>query len=359
MGTVMVLGATGYTGTLVARALAEKDIPFVIAGRSEEKLVRLKDSLPVSVDYRIASPTDAASLKGLFRGVDIVINTVGPFSELGEPVVQAALDQGVHYLDTTGEQDFMLKMIEGYDSLAQAKRRVVVNAQAFEYAVGECAAALVLREFSNRADQLEVFNHVSATGASKGTIKSAFRMFGKPNLVWDRGRLVEERSGQVASEISFPGDPKPRAAMTIPGGEPLNVHRYADVSFVRTCIVVPPVANTVMKFAGYALALADTGPVKSIADRLVDRFNEPPDYESGARSRFRVAARARKDGQEKVCVVSGFDPYGITASIAVEGARFLLGGREKRYGVISTAMAFDPAEFLEALKPERVSWTIA
>lgn len=355
----MILGATGYTGTLVARELARKDIPFVIAGRSEEKLVALKDALPHPVEYRIATPTDPATLKGLFRGVDVVINTVGPFSELGPPVVKAALEQGVHYLDTTGEQDFMLKMIEEFDSVAQAKKKVVVNAQAFEYAVGECAAALVLKEFGNRADRLEVFNHVSASGASKGTIKSAFRMFGKPNLIWDRGRLAEERSGQVASEITFPGDPKPRAGMTIPGGEPLNVHRYADVSLVRTCIVVPPGANTIMKFAGFALSVADTGPVKAIGDRLVDRFNTPPDYEEGKKSRFRVAARAARGNVEKTCVVSGFDPYGITATIAVEGARFLLAGREKRYGVISAAMAFDPAEFLAALKPERVSWTIS
>ncbi len=359
MGKVLVFGATGYTGTLVARELARRDVAFVIAGRSEEKLVRLKDDNGFEADYRIASPDDPASLKGLFEGVDVVINTVGPFAELGEPVVKAALEQGVHYLDTTGEQDFMLAMIEKYDALAQARKKVVVNAQAFEYAVGDCAAAIALGAIGGRAECLEVFNQVSAAGASKGTVKSAYRMFGKPSLVWNRGRLVEERPGAVASEIHFPGDREPRAAMTIPGGEPLHVHRFADVGFVRTCIVVPAAANTVMKYAGVLLQLADTAPVKSVLDRLVDRFNEPPAYEESSRDRFRVAARAVNGGVTKTCIVSGRDPYGITAAITVEGARMLLKGPPKRYGVVSTSMAFGGEEFLAALKPDGVSWTVS
>lgn len=355
----MILGATGYTGTLVARELARKDVPFVIAGRNEGKLVQLKDSLPQPVEYRIATPDDPTTLAGLFRGVDVVINTVGPFGDYGEPVVRAALEQNVHYLDTTGEQDYMLRMIENHDAVAQAKKKVVICAQAFEYAVGECAAALALEPLHNRADRVEVFNYVRGAGASRGTVKSAFRMFSEPCLIWDRGRLVEEKPGAVMNEIRFPGESQSRAALTIPGGEPLNIHRYADVSLVRTCLVMPPRFVRAARYGTMALSLATAGPLRKVTDWAVDRFQDPPDYEVGRRSEFKVVARARRDSTEKICAVSGHDPYGITASIAVEGARFLLKGPPRRYGVISTAMAFDPAAFLDALKPDGVTWRLA
>ena len=109
---VVVYGASGYTGRLICEYLREYHVPFVAAGRSQEKL---ESSLAHNVagvetaDYEIRTVDhDVESLAELFDGASVVCNTVGPFSTLGPTVVEAALKAGVHYTDTTGEQDWLM-----------------------------------------------------------------------------------------------------------------------------------------------------------------------------------------------------------------------------------------------------------
>ena len=108
---VIVYGASGYTGKLVAWKLAENNIPFVAAGRNQARLEEQMASVTEleGRDYICTEVAhDVTALRELFSGAKVVYNVVGPFMQYGEPVVQAALDAGCHYLDSTGEQDWMI-----------------------------------------------------------------------------------------------------------------------------------------------------------------------------------------------------------------------------------------------------------
>src|SRR5471030_1155629 len=107
---VVLYGASGYTGKLTAWKLAERGIPFIAAGRNAERLRAELAKLPElkDADYEcVAVPHDRKALAGLFKGRQVVINIVGPFMQLGLPVVEACLDAGCHYIDTTGEMDWV------------------------------------------------------------------------------------------------------------------------------------------------------------------------------------------------------------------------------------------------------------
>ena len=115
---VIVYGASGYTGRLICEYLREYNVPFVAAGRDGGKL---KSSMEANVagietaDYEIVEVGhDPDSLTELFAGASVVCNTVGPFSKHGPAVVEACLASGVHYLDTTGEQDWLITCDEQY-----------------------------------------------------------------------------------------------------------------------------------------------------------------------------------------------------------------------------------------------------
>src|SRR5690242_16053233 len=104
-GIVALLGATGYTGRLVAAELARRERPYRLGARDARKLAsipRAAHAETATVDAR-----DADSIDVFLRGIDVVINTVGPFAELGMPVVEAAVRNGVAYIDCTGEPGFM------------------------------------------------------------------------------------------------------------------------------------------------------------------------------------------------------------------------------------------------------------
>lgn len=108
---VVVYGASGYTGRLVCEYLRELNVPFIAAGRDAKKIQEVMNAIPgiETADYEVVEVRhEAADLAKLFSGVEVVCNMVGPFIKLGPQVVEACLEAKCHYLDTTGEQDWLL-----------------------------------------------------------------------------------------------------------------------------------------------------------------------------------------------------------------------------------------------------------
>ena len=145
--SVVLYGASGYTGKHVAWKLAEKGIPFIAAGRNKERLAKQLGEMPelAEADYEVvAVDHDEAALTTLFEGKKVVHNLVGPYMQLGEPVVRAALNAGVHYLDATGEQDWMLHVRELYGPQLRAEGAGALPACASMWNSGMMAAEFVL-----------------------------------------------------------------------------------------------------------------------------------------------------------------------------------------------------------------------
>src|SRR6266849_3336676 len=103
---VIVYGASGYTGRLVCEYLREFNLPFVAAGRDKARIAEALDKVPGidTVEHEIVEVAhDVEPLTELFQGASVVCNTVGPFAQYGREVVEASINAGCHYLDTTGE----------------------------------------------------------------------------------------------------------------------------------------------------------------------------------------------------------------------------------------------------------------
>src|SRR6202021_814953 len=114
---VIVYGASGYTGRLVCEYLRECHVPFVAAGRDKARIQEAMDKVPgiETVEHEIVEVAhDVGPLTELFDGAQVVLNTVGPFAQYGGEVVEPCLAAGCHYLDTTGEQDWLITCDEEY-----------------------------------------------------------------------------------------------------------------------------------------------------------------------------------------------------------------------------------------------------
>ena len=121
-GPIAVYGATGYTGRLVAAELRRRGAEAVLAGRNRPKLEILAEDLGGGLAIQEASLDDSAALRELLDPCAAVIACAGPFRLHGEPVLAAAVETGTHYVDTTGEQPFMLKVFEDYGPSAEQAR---------------------------------------------------------------------------------------------------------------------------------------------------------------------------------------------------------------------------------------------
>jgi len=124
---LIVYGASGYTGRLVAEHLAKRygvggEVKWAMAGRSADKLAEVRDEIgaPKDTPLVVADASDPASVREMVRRTKAVVTTVGPYQLYGSDLVAACAEAGTDYLDLCGEPNWMRRMIDAHD--AQAKQ---------------------------------------------------------------------------------------------------------------------------------------------------------------------------------------------------------------------------------------------
>lgn len=136
---IIVYGATGYTGRLVAEYLAQRygvggEVKWAMAGRSAQKLREVRDGLglPDETPLVVADANDPASLEAMVRRAKAIVTTVGPYQLYGDPLVAACVAAGTDCLDLTGEPNWMAKVIGAHDAAAKASGARIVHSCGFD-----------------------------------------------------------------------------------------------------------------------------------------------------------------------------------------------------------------------------------
>jgi short subunit dehydrogenase-like uncharacterized protein len=124
---IIVYGATGFTGRLVAEYLAatcgvDGEVRWAMAGRSADKLAAVRDEIgaPASTQLVVADASDPASLKAMVSRAKAILTTVGPYQLYGSDLVAACAAAGTDYLDLSGEPTWMAQMIVAHEAAAKA-----------------------------------------------------------------------------------------------------------------------------------------------------------------------------------------------------------------------------------------------
>jgi short subunit dehydrogenase-like uncharacterized protein len=136
---IVVYGATGFTGQLVAEYLAahytgKGDPKWALAGRSLDKLASVRDAIgaPAVTPLIVADASDPASLKAMVDQTKSVISTVGPYQLYGSELVAACAAAGIDYLDLCGEPLWMRQMIDAHQATAQSTGARIVFSCGFD-----------------------------------------------------------------------------------------------------------------------------------------------------------------------------------------------------------------------------------
>jgi len=139
---LILWGATGFTGRLVAEYLVDRygvdgDLRWAIAGRNQAKLEAVRSELlPQSSRQHLAlfvgDSHDRSSLDALARRATVICTTVGPYAKYGTPLVEACVDAGTHYCDLTGEVQWMQRIIASLHDKAQANGAKIVHTCGFD-----------------------------------------------------------------------------------------------------------------------------------------------------------------------------------------------------------------------------------
>src|SRR5947209_20213765 len=150
---IVIYGASGFTGRLVAEYLASRyakdsDLKWAMAGRSLEKLAHVRDAIGAPADLPLiaADAADPASLQAMIDQTKSVLTTVGPYQLYGSELVAACAASGTDYLDLCGEPVWMRQMIDKNEAAANASGARIVFSCGFDSVPFELGAFFVQEE---------------------------------------------------------------------------------------------------------------------------------------------------------------------------------------------------------------------
>lgn len=366
---IILYGATGFAGGLVADYLM-RNMPeggsWAVAGRNRTKLdavaARLAAEMPEvpAPGIVVADIEDAASLAEMVRTTRVLITTVGPYLEHGEPLVAACAEAGTDYVDLTGEPEFVDQMYLEYHDTAQASGARLVHACGFDSIPHDLGVFYTMKQVPEGVPVV-IYGAVRADAQfSGGTFHSAIGQFARLREAAKAAKKRRQKEGKVPGRRikSVQGRPHrddvlDRWLVPLPTIDPQVVLRSAaaldsygpDFTYTHYASLGSPVTATVGMVGVGAVALgAQVGPVRTQILRRIERGAGPSESRR-ARSSFDVTFVALAGGRRIVTRVSGGDPgYTETSMMLAESALCLaFDDLPARSGQLTTAQAMGDA----------------
>ncbi len=171
---LVVYGATGFTGKLVAEYLANRGGPerIALAGRSQSKLEGVRDELGVDWPLITADAADPGALRAMAESTTAIVTTVGPYWKYGLPLVEACATAGTHYADLAGEVLFMRESIERFDDVAKETGARIVHASGFDSIPSDLGVFLLREAAGGDLGETVMAVRWASGGFSGGTVAS-------------------------------------------------------------------------------------------------------------------------------------------------------------------------------------------
>lgn len=347
-GTLLLYGAYGYTGRLVAEAAVERGLEPILAGRDPSKLRSLAAEL--DLPRRTFDVREASAFVG---DVEAVLNCAGPFSETADEMVDACIDAGTHYLDITGELP-VFERIKRRGSEADDAGVTLMPGVGFDVVPTDCLAAHLKRRLPE-ATHLAL--GVSASGTvSGGTLKTVLSGLGDGGAVREDGDLRWVPIGHRTRAIDF-GEGLKRA-VTVPWADVSTAHASTGIPNVEVYAAVPRSGRRLLAATRYLGGVLDAAPVRSVLRHAADRYVEGPDERTRREGYALVWGEARSPTGRVVSTLRTPEPYRLTVETALRCAERVLAG-DAPTGYQTPASAFGPDLILDVPGTERVDDPVA
>jgi short subunit dehydrogenase-like uncharacterized protein len=352
---VVVYGASGYTGKLICWHLAEYGIPFIAAGRSQQRLEEQMSKVPEleGHDYEcVAVAHEQAALSELFSGKKVVYNVVGPFMQLADPVVKACLDADCHYLDTTGEQDWMFHVKRSYGQQFADKGLLVIPALSWMWVGGLLAAELALEHPG--IDTLDLM-YLADSYTSVASTMSFMRMLVNDQHFLENNELLTWPNA-TPYPVAVPG--MHMMLRSLPWGGGGEIVWYEDDPRVRNCSVLVAFRNQLMLDAVIGMVqefVANFSDLQgeereqktnSMGNAMV---SEEPGREDPDVNRSIISCHGRGNTESVSVILRGNSPYLQTGRLAAEACQRILLGEQRGEGAISPTQAFGARELIASI----------
>jgi short subunit dehydrogenase-like uncharacterized protein len=352
-GRIVLFGATGYTGDLTARALVERGAKPVLAGRSRDKLEALAGELGAELETAVADVAAPDTVRALVERGDVLISTVGPFARFGDAAVEAAIDAGATYIDSTGEPPFIRRVFENWGPRAEPAGAALLTAMGYDWVPGNLAGALALTEAGEAATRVETAYFTTGPfGPSGGTKASTAGAIIEPGYAYRDGQIVIERAAKRVKEFDVDG--RSRQALSAAASEhytlPRSFPRVREVdaylgwfgSRSRAMSIGSAVTSAITRLPGARSAIG------AITERAIKGSTGGPSAEQRAQAGSHIVGIATDAAGTPLARVelAGVDGYDFTAGMLAWAAMRAAETPIEKTGALGPIEAFG----LEALE---------
>jgi short subunit dehydrogenase-like uncharacterized protein len=373
---VVVFGASGFTGRLVAEYLRDHGggARWAVAGRDLTKLEKVAQGAPILM----ADATDPASLRSIAKQTRVVCTTVGPYAKYGTPLVEAAVEAGIAYCDLSGEPHWIREMIRRHHRRATETGARIVHCCGFDSIPSDLGVLMLADHASTKYGQglahvrTRVMRmHGRASGGTMHTALGILRAAGRPSTlraIADPYTFDPEdgRRGADRRERLLPSRDRDRGRWTVVfpmsfinsrvvrRSNALMDHRYGEAFTYEERIDTGSgskgfsrALRTSLALGGFAAAGWLPG-TRDLLKRFLPHPGEGPDLERRERGSFAIELLAKSDGSPSITlkgtVAAQGDPgYAASSRMLGESALCLaLDGIEAR-GVVTPAVAMGSA----------------
>ena len=332
---LLVYGANGYTGELIARRAVERGLRPILAGRSPAALERLASGL--ALRHRVFALEDAAEVDAGLEGVAAVLHAAGPFSRTSRPMADGCLRRGVHYLDVTGEGAVFAALAQR-DAEARAAGVTLLPGVGFDVVPSDGLAAHLARRLPGASRLTLAFQAIGQP--SRGTTLTALEGIHLGGMIRRGGQLTPVPAAWRTRDFDFGRGPV--ACMTIPWGDVWTAWHSTGIPDIEVYMAAPAGLRAFALASRLLGPVLGSRPVQGALAALVRSRITGPDAGARARGRSLLYGEVEHaDGRRAAARLTAPEGYAFTALAAVECAERVLAG-QARPGFLTPSLAFGP-----------------
>lgn len=361
---VVVFGATGFTGRLVAEYLLHQygiggELHWAMAGRSMKKLESIRTELGTdAIPLIVADSSDRASLDAMTSQAKVICTTVGPYAKYGSSLVASCIDNNAHYCDLTGEVQWIRRMIDTHHETAEAKGVKIVHCCGFDSIPSDIGVYFLQKEamkkFGQQCQAIKLRVKGMKGGFSGGTVASLNNVLAEAeedNTIFEilenpyALAPVGERQGVEQDDAMEAGYDKDLKTYTAPFVmAPINTKivrrsnalmgysygkefRYDEKMLSGKGITGRIAANVIAKGMNWTMNAGSSSFTKKIMDRFLPDPGEGPNQQERENGFFNLILIGElRDGRKIKAKVKGERDPGYGSILAdVRGMRSSIG----------------------------------
>lgn len=301
MANLMIYGANGYTGSLISDEAKRVGLDLVLAGRTETSL--RANATALDAPYRVFGLEDPSLIDSSLNGIKVLLNCAGPFLRTAEPLIDACIRNGIHYLDTSAEF-ISYEIAERKDRQAKNVNVILLPGCGGSVALLGCLARRALDTVGDHqlVESMDLALHVSGP-MSRGSASTAEAGLGA-GLLQRRGGCLTSQDATCNAQFDFDDGRGYVDCFPVTLPDLITIHKFLGIQTLRTFAHA----------SGSAFSSADYNNL-STGPTIEERDANPYDA---------AVTVVTKDGSVKRIVLHSINGYSFTSMASVEAARRVL-----------------------------------